>query len=69
MNSGARLRYKIFASFAIALAAIVGIVRLAAEAGVSTHVAGAYLIFALLAAAGIWRAVIYLRLARSATRG
>jgi len=68
MSAGARLKYKIVASFAIALAAIIGIVRLVAEAGVSAQATSAYVIFVIFAVAGVWRGVIYLRLARSGWR-
>ncbi|HEY5095491.1 MAG TPA: hypothetical protein VII69_10270 [Candidatus Eremiobacteraceae bacterium] len=56
-----RLRYKVFTSFAIALCAFLGIARLAAQTQVSTQAMFVYAILAVLATAGIWRGLIYLR--------
>ena len=56
-----RLRYKVFTSFAIALCAFLGIARLALQTQVSTQAMFVYAILAVLAIAGIWRGLIYLR--------
>jgi hypothetical protein len=56
-----RLRYKVFTSFAIAACAFLGIARLALQSGSSGQASFVYAILAVLAVAGIWRGVIYLR--------
>jgi hypothetical protein len=61
-----RLRYKVFTSFAIALCAVVGIARLALQTQVSAQGAFVYAILTILAVAGIWRGIIYLRAVRTA---
>jgi uncharacterized membrane protein YhfC len=65
VQSANRLRYKVFTSFAIALCAFVGIARLALETHASAQGAFVYAILALLAVAGVWRGIIYLRAART----
>ena len=56
-----RLRYKVFTSFAIAACAFLGIARLALQSDASGQASFVYAILAVLAVAGIWRGVIYLR--------
>jgi hypothetical protein len=56
-----RLRYKVFTSFAIAACAFLGIARLALQSDSSGRASFVYAILAVLAVAGIWRGVIYLR--------
>jgi len=56
-----RLRYKVFTSFAIALCAFLGIARLALQTQGSIQVLFVYAILAVLATAGVWRGLIYLR--------
>jgi hypothetical protein len=65
VQSANRLRYKVFTSFAIALCAFVGITRLALETQASAQGAVVYAILAILAVAGVWRGIIYLRAART----
>ena len=56
-----RLRYKVFTSFAIAAFAFLGIARLATQSDNSGQAFFVYAILAVLAVAGVWRGVIYLR--------
>lgn len=56
-----RLRYKVFTSFMIALCAFYGIARLALQTQVSSQTMFVYAILAVLATAGVWRGLIYLR--------
>jgi hypothetical protein len=60
-----RLRYKVFTSFAIAALAAIGIARLSFQAGASTQALIVYAILGILAVAGVWRGVIYLRAVRT----
>ena len=60
-----RLRYKVFTSFAIAALAAIGIARLASQSGASTQALFVYAILGVLAVAGFWRGVIYLRAVRT----
>lgn len=59
------LRYKVFTSFAIAAFAFVGIARLAFQTQGSGQAALVYAILAVLAIAGVWRGIIYVRAVRS----
>lgn len=65
VQSANRLRYKVFTSFAIAACAFVGIARLALQTQASAQGAFVYAILALLAVAGVWRGIIYLRAVRT----
>ena len=65
VQSTNRLRYKVFTSFAIAVFAVVAIARFALETQASAQGAFVYAILALLAVAGVWRGIIYLRAVRS----
>jgi hypothetical protein len=67
VQSTNRLRYKVFTSFAIALCAFVGIARLALETQPSAQGAFVYAILAVLAVAGVWRGIIYMRAVRTLT--
>lgn len=65
VQSANRLRYKVFTSFAIAVCAFVGIARLALQSQLSAQGAFVYALLALLAVAGVWRGIIYLRAVRT----
>jgi hypothetical protein len=58
-----RLRFKIFTSFALFGLAVVTIVRLWGVAPPTLHNAGAYATAAILAAAALWRGIIFARAA------
>jgi hypothetical protein len=66
VQSTNRLRYKVFTSFAIALCAFVGIARLALQTQGSAQAAFVYALLTLLAVAGVWRGIIYLRAVHTA---
>jgi hypothetical protein len=66
VQSTNRLRYKVFTSFAIAICAFVGIARLAVQTHASAQGAFVYALLTLLAVAGVWRGIIYLRAVRTA---
>lgn len=65
IQSKARLRYKIFTSFAIAALALVALVRFAAIETVTAPAIFVYAILVVLGAASFWRGMIYLRAVRS----
>ncbi|HKW44535.1 MAG TPA: hypothetical protein VJN22_02695 [Candidatus Eremiobacteraceae bacterium] len=56
-----RLKYKVFTSFAIAVCASLGIMRLGLQTHASSQGVIVYVILGVLAIAGVWRGVIYLR--------
>ena len=60
-----RLKYKVFTSFAIAVCASLGIIRLGFQTQPSTQGVIVYAILGLLAVAGVWRGLIYLRAAHA----
>ena len=65
MISKSRLRYKVVTSFAIALLAVVALVRFAAMETMTTPAIFVYVIFLVLAGASFWRGLIYLRAVRT----
>jgi hypothetical protein len=65
IQSKSRLRYKIFTSFAIAVLALVALVRFAAMETTTAPAFFAYAIFLVLAGASFWRGLIYLRAVRT----
>jgi len=68
LNNPKYLRFKVASSFIIAALATIAFVRLALEAPPSPQTFAAYGVAAVIAAAGIWRGLIYLRAARAAQR-
>jgi hypothetical protein len=60
-----RLRYKVVTSFAIAACAFLGIVRISFQTQASSQAFFVDAILAILAVAGIWRGLIYLRAVRA----
>ncbi len=63
--SKSRLRYKIFTSFGIAVMALVALIRFAAMQITTIQALFVYAILIVLATAGVWRALIYLRAVRA----
>jgi len=59
-----RLRYKVVTSFAIAACASIGIARISLQTQASSQVFFVDAILAILAVAGIWRGLIYMRAVR-----
>lgn len=59
-----RLRYKVVTSFAIAACAFLGIARISLQTNASSQAFFVDAILAILAVAGIWRGLIYLRAVR-----
>ena len=60
-----RLRYKVFTSFAIAACAALAIARFAMETRPTGQAIFVYAVLAILAIAGFWRGIIYLRAVRA----
>jgi hypothetical protein len=59
-----RLRYKVVTSFAIAACAFLGIARITIQTQASSQAFFVDAILAILAVAGIWRGLIYVRAVR-----
>jgi hypothetical protein len=67
-NSPKYLAFKVATSFAIAALGVIALVRLFLETPPSPQTAAAYGIATVIAAAGFWRGLIYLRAARAVQR-
>ena len=65
IRSKARLQYKVFTSFAVAALALIALVRFASTQTLTAQAFIVYATLAILAGAGIWRGVLFLRAVRS----
>jgi hypothetical protein len=65
IQSKSRLRYKVFTSFAIAVLALIALVRFAAMETMTAPAIFVYAILVVLGAASFWRGLIYLRAVRT----